>query len=143
MMNAREPDRISRSSVVALALGLLGCVPMVGFLGAILGVVTLYRIGGSGGRLGGRTPAAVGLALGLISTAGWLSLGLGMRQAYAGYSRDLARPTVEYFRHRGRGREGGGSAVRRGAGAHGGGSRGVWSGGKWGARAGAGSSDDA
>jgi hypothetical protein len=98
MMNAREPDRISRSSVVALALGLLGCVPMVGFLGAILGVVTLYRIGGSGGRLGGRTPAAVGLALGLISTAGWLSLGLGMRQAYAGYSRDLARPTVEYFR---------------------------------------------
>jgi hypothetical protein len=96
--NASEPDRISRSAVVALALGLLGCVPMVGFFAAVLGVVTLYRIGGSGGRLGGRTPAAAGMALGLITTAGWLSLGLGMRQAYAGYARDLATPAAEYFR---------------------------------------------
>jgi hypothetical protein len=98
IMNARDPDRISRSAVIALALGLLGCIPLIGFLGAILGVVTLYRIGGSSGRLGGRTPAAVGLALGLITTAAWLSLGLGMRQAYAGYARDLATPTAEYFR---------------------------------------------
>ena len=93
----REPDRISKMAAVSLLASIFFCIPGVGFIAAILGVVSLYRIGGSGGRLGGRTFAAVGLTIGLISTAGWLSIGLGARQAYATYARSMATPMVEYL----------------------------------------------
>ena len=94
---SREPDRISKMATVSLLVSIFFCIPGFGFIAAVLGVVSLYRIGGSGGRLGGRTFAAVGLTIGLISTAGWLSIGLGARQAYATYSRSMATPMVEYL----------------------------------------------
>jgi hypothetical protein len=93
----QEPVRISRNAALSLVAALFCCIPGIGLIAAVLGVVALYRIGGSGGKLGGRTLAAVGLTLGLISTSVWLSLGLGMRQAYATYTQSVAAPMVKYF----------------------------------------------
>lgn len=93
----REPDRISKMAAVSMLAAIFFCIPGMGFFAAVLGVVSLYRIGGSGGRLGGKTFAAVGLTIGLISTAGWLSIGLGARQAYATYSRSMAAPMTDYL----------------------------------------------
>ncbi len=93
----REPDRISRMAAVSLLFAIFFCVPGMGLLAAILGVVSLYRIGGSGGRLGGRTFAAIGLTIGLISTTGWLAVGLGARQAYATYAQGMAVSIVKYL----------------------------------------------
>lgn len=98
-------------SALSLFAAIFFCIPGMGFVAAILGVIALYRIGNAGGRLGGRTFAAVGLTIGLISTAGWLSLGLGARQFYATYTRSMAAPMVEYFRHLERGEVTAASAI--------------------------------
>ena len=96
---SREPERVSRTAMAALVLGLLSCIPMVGMLAAMLGVAALHRIGRSGGRLGGRTFAAVGMTFGLISSILYLSLALGVRQEYANYRRNFVEPAAEYFDH--------------------------------------------
>lgn len=92
-----EPQRVSKTSVLSLVAGLLSCLPLVGMVAAILGVAALHRIGRSGGRLGGRTFAAVGMTFGLIATALWLSVILGVRQEYASYKAVFAAPATEYF----------------------------------------------
>ena len=96
-LSPREPDRVSRLSVAALVLGLLSCLPVVGFIAAVLGVVSLGRIGRSGGRLGGRTFAAVGMTFGLIASILWLSLALGARQEYARYKVRFVEPASAYL----------------------------------------------
>lgn len=97
-INPGEPVRISRNAALSLVAAIFCCIPGFGLIAAVLGVVALYRIGGSGGKLGGRTLAAVGLTLGLISTSAWLSLGLGARQAYSTYKTSVAAPMVEYLK---------------------------------------------
>ena len=94
---AREPDRVSRMAMTSLVLGLLSCLPVLGLVAAILGVVSLARIGRSEGRLGGRTFAAVGMTFGLITSILWLSLALGVRQEYANYARRFVTPASAYF----------------------------------------------
>lgn len=94
-----EPQRVSKTALASLAAGLLSCLPLVGMLAAMLGVAALHRIGRSGGRLGGRTFAAVGMTFGLIATALWLSVILGVRQEYANYSTHFIKPAAAYFDH--------------------------------------------
>lgn len=94
-----EPERLSKTALAALAAGLLSCLPLVGMLAAVTGVAALHRIGRSRGRLGGRTFAAVGMTFGLISTALWLSVILGVRQEYANYTTQFVKPAAAYFGH--------------------------------------------
>lgn len=89
---------LSKLAVASMLAALLSCIPGVGLIAAVLGIVALYRIGGSGGRQGGKTLAGVGMAIGLIASSMYLAVTLGIRQAYAGYRDNMARPTAVYLK---------------------------------------------
>lgn len=96
-MTAQAP-RLSKHAVVAAAMGLLTCVPLVGLLGLFVSIAALYRISVSRGQLGGRTLAFIGLLLASIGSAGWLSLALGARQEYARLQTGLIEPASDFLR---------------------------------------------
>jgi|CXWL01.1.fsa_nt_gi hypothetical protein len=91
------PQRISALAVVSMVCGILCCLPFVGTVGVILGGLAILLIAKSGGRLGGRTLAVVGIVLGIIGTAGWGSAILGARQWFNNYREHFAKPGVALF----------------------------------------------
>lgn len=91
------PVAMSKLAITSMLISLLSCVPGLGLIAAVLGVVALYRIGASKGQLGGRTPAAVGMSIGLIATTVYLAFGLGARQMYVEYAEHYATPAAAYF----------------------------------------------
>lgn len=73
-----EP-RTSIMAVVSFVCSLICCIPILtGMLGAFLGVIALFLIGNSKGRLKGRGLAFAGVALGLLSSLAWIGLAMGM-----------------------------------------------------------------
>lgn len=69
------PSRLSKSSLLSLICGILGCVPFVtGVLAVLLGLVGFVRTGTPGVR--GRWMAIVGVVLGVLSIGGWTVGGL-------------------------------------------------------------------
>lgn len=79
-----EP-RVSALAVCSLVFGLVCCIPGSGLLATILGGAGMVRISKSEGRLSGRTLSFIGIALGIMSTAGWLAIGVGCGQAYSAF----------------------------------------------------------
>ncbi len=69
-------SRLSLLAVAALALSLPCFVPGAGALAVIIAVVALIVIGRSRGARRGRPAAIIGMSLGVISTAIWVSIGL-------------------------------------------------------------------
>ncbi len=73
---AFAPAKTSGAAVASLVLGILGCVPAIaGLLAVILGIVGLRSTGRPGVR--GRGLAVAGLILGGLSLLGWSAAGVG------------------------------------------------------------------
>jgi Domain of unknown function (DUF4190) len=89
-----SPRRVSGLAVSSLIFGILCCLPGSGLIGVILGGAGLVSIAKSEGRLSGRTLAFAGLTLGILGTALWLAIGVGMRQGWAILGRQVFEPTV-------------------------------------------------
>lgn len=88
---APRPPRTSLAAVFSLVLGILAiiacCIPFanlsVGVVAAILGIVALVVIAGSGGSVKGRGMATTGLILGVVGAALGLTFFLGSRAIQA------------------------------------------------------------
>jgi len=73
----------SGAAVASLICGILGCIPFItSLLAVILGIVGIKST--SGGRAGGRGLAIAGLILGLLGIGGWSLFGGGMYALYIG-----------------------------------------------------------
>jgi Domain of unknown function (DUF4190) len=68
------PSKISAAAITSLVLGILGCVPfLTGLLAIIFGIVGIQTTSNPAVR--GRGMAIAGLVLGLISIIGWAGFG--------------------------------------------------------------------
>jgi hypothetical protein len=86
-MEPTEPEGPVRLSVLALSsavLGFLCCIPGVGVIGSILGLLGIIRISQSDGRLAGRGLAFTGLVLGILGTVLWIAAVVGMMATLTG-----------------------------------------------------------
>jgi hypothetical protein len=76
-----QPPRTSGAAIASLILGILGCIPLVtGILAVILGAVGLSAT--KKPNVGGRGLAIAGLVLGLVSIIGWTGFGGVMGWVY-------------------------------------------------------------
>lgn len=82
-----EPARTSVLAVLSLIASLLCCVPSLGLLGVLLGVVAIIFITGSKGRLGGMGLAIAGVVIGLLVSAVWLLLAFGAITGFKEFSK--------------------------------------------------------
>jgi len=71
---AAQPPRSNGLAITALIMGILSCIPGVGLLAILFGLLGMGKA--KDPRVGGKGLAMVGLLLGLLGTIGW---------AYAGY----------------------------------------------------------
>ena len=79
----QQPRGTSGAAIGSLICGILGCIPFVtSVLAIILGIVGIKATGG--GRAGGRGMAIAGLILGLLGIGGWSLFGGGMYALYIG-----------------------------------------------------------
>src|SRR4051812_23200575 len=69
-----QPPRSNGLAITALIMGILSCIPGVGLLAILFGLLGMGKA--KDPRVGGKGLAMVGLLLGLLGTIGW---------AYAGY----------------------------------------------------------
>lgn len=75
---AEAEPRTSIVAVVSIICSLICLIPVLtGMLGAFLGVIALFLIGGSSGRLKGRGFAFGGVVLGLLTSMLWIGFLLG------------------------------------------------------------------
>ncbi|MBC7771442.1 MAG: DUF4190 domain-containing protein [Pyrinomonadaceae bacterium] len=65
------PQRTSGLAIASLICSLIVCLPGLGVIGLILGVIAFMVIGGSNGRLKGRGLAMAGIILGLVVSVVW------------------------------------------------------------------------
>src|SRR5690554_4311904 len=71
------PQRLSIPAVLALISSLVCCIPGLGVLGVLLGLVGILSISRSNGRLTGMPAAIAGMALGVLVTVAWVALAVG------------------------------------------------------------------
>lgn len=96
-----DPPRTSLLAIFSIICAIpCACLPIVGIvpglLGVTLGAVSLGLIKRSNGRLSGRTPAVVGIFLGLLMVVLNVALLIGMTQAYT-YYQNTMQPVAETF----------------------------------------------
>lgn len=84
MMN--EPPKTSALAVVSLVLSFVGCRLPVGLLGSLLGLVSLFGISGSQGRVTGKGLAIAAIIIGLINTGLWIGGGLAVKAGIGMYT---------------------------------------------------------
>lgn len=70
-------SRTSIMAILSLITGGLCCLPITGPVAVALGGASLFSIARSEGRLTGKPMAVIGLVLGLISAAVWVSVAVG------------------------------------------------------------------
>ena len=96
--SAAAPRRGNGPAIASLVCGLLGCVPfLTGLAAVILGIIGLRKTRDP--RVSGRGMAIAGLVLGALSFGGWavmgLSVGLGLSAAFT--SAEPVRKVAEQF----------------------------------------------
>jgi len=67
------PPVASKLAIASLICSMIFCLPL-GLLGALLGAIAFFVIGGSNGRLKGRGMAMAGVGIGLAATGGWIGV---------------------------------------------------------------------
>lgn len=77
------PERTSIPAVLSIVSSAICCIPGAGVLGALLGVLGLVNIARSGGRLGGRVLAVLGIVLGLLFSVMWVGISLAVAAGFA------------------------------------------------------------
>ena len=94
----QDPDLQSTPTnvpaVLSLVAGLLLCIPATGLIAIPLGLIGMRRAKRMGGN--GRTPARVGLVLGIINVLWWPALLIGALAQHRTYQ--LGRPAIESTR---------------------------------------------
>lgn len=76
------PQRTNGPAIASLVLGILGCIPILtGLLAVIFGIIGLKKTRDP--QVGGKALAIVGLVLGLLSIASWGVFGGAMYMGYA------------------------------------------------------------
>ncbi|MGP1309648.1 MAG: hypothetical protein ACTS27_05570 [Phycisphaerales bacterium] len=70
-------QRLSIPAVLSLVSSLICCIPGLGVLAVLLGLLGMVSISRSNGRLTGMPAAIVGMALGVLVTVGWVALAVG------------------------------------------------------------------
>jgi hypothetical protein len=74
---AVNPSRISKSALFSLIFGILGCIPFVtSILAIVLGIIGFFAAGKPGMR--GRWMAVVGILLAVISIGLWSTVGIAL-----------------------------------------------------------------
>ena len=84
----RGPERTSVLAIGSFVFSLLCCIPGLGVVGALLGILAILMIGGST-RVKGRGFAIAGLVLGLLTTVVWIGIAVaagGVLQKIGGYA---------------------------------------------------------
>ncbi|MFG0328155.1 MAG: DUF4190 domain-containing protein [Phycisphaerales bacterium JB037] len=74
-----RPVRTSSLAVASLILGIV-CLPGLGVLAVLIGVIALFAIRASAGRVSGAGLAAGGIVMGLIATTLWVMVVFGVAQ---------------------------------------------------------------
>jgi hypothetical protein len=88
------PQQTNGPAIVSLICGILGCVPILtGLLAVIFGIIGIKKTRDP--QVGGKALAIVGLVLGILSIAGWSVFGGAMYVAYA--ASQPARPVARQF----------------------------------------------
>lgn len=81
-----EPQRTSALAITSLVLSILGLIScpfmVLGTLGFLLGIVGLYFVSTSNGRLAGRGLAISGVIVGLLSIVVGMAVWIGMSQMF-------------------------------------------------------------
>lgn len=91
-----EPERASLLAIMALVFGIICFIPFLGVLGIVFGIAGLIVINRSRGRLAGTGMAIAGLILGLLFTALWGAIAIGMSQALGYVVREIVKPTGQF-----------------------------------------------
>jgi hypothetical protein len=87
------PSRLSKSALFSFIFGLLGCIPfLTGIVALILAIVGLVATGKPGVR--GRWMAVVGIILAILSIGFWSTAGLGIAASWAGIKSAVAVMTA-------------------------------------------------
>ncbi len=73
-----EAERTSLMAIGSLVCSLICCIPGLGLLGSLMGVIALIGISGSRGRVGGKGLAISGIILGLLVSVIWVGLMIGI-----------------------------------------------------------------
>lgn len=82
---------------MALVFGIICFIPFLGVLGIVFGIAGLIVINRSRGRLAGTGMAIAGLILGLLFTALWGAIAIGMSQALSYVVREIVKPTNQFM----------------------------------------------
>lgn len=77
MPDESVPARTSVLAILSLVSSLICCIPGLGALGAVLGGLSLIRIGSSNGRRTGKGLAITGIVIGLIVSILWVFIFIG------------------------------------------------------------------
>lgn len=86
------PSRLSIPAVLSLIAGLLCCLPGMGVLAMLLGVLGAISVSRSRGGLGGMPAAIGGMALGLLSTIAWIVLAWGAGSGLSFWATNITPP---------------------------------------------------
>src|SRR5690606_15981747 len=79
-------------AVLSLVSSLLCCIPGLGVLAVFLGLLGVFTISRSNGRLTGMPAAIVGMALGVVATVAWVAVGVGAGSAYNFWQINITAP---------------------------------------------------
>jgi len=96
-----QPKQSNGAAIGSLICGILGCVPVITSLCAvILGFVGISKA--KDPRVGGKAMAIIGLLLGIVGLIGWSAGGYGIYRGYA-FLKELILPSSQFFEALGNG----------------------------------------
>lgn len=91
-----RPQRLSIPAVLSLVSSIVCCIPGMGVLGVLLGLLAMWTITRSEGRLTGMPAAVIGMALGVLVTVGWVVTAMGAGSAYNMWQVNITRPMANF-----------------------------------------------
>lgn len=91
-------QKTSGLAIAALVCSLIVCVPGLGVIGLILGLIAMFTIGSSDGRVRGKGLAAAAIILGLLVSTAWIGGGIAFYRANEGLQKHVHEPTYSAFK---------------------------------------------
>jgi hypothetical protein len=90
------PQRLSIPAVLSLVTSLVCCIPGLSVLAVLLGLLGLFTISRSNGRLTGMPAAIVGMALGVLVTVGHVVLAMGVGSGLNFWATNITPPVARF-----------------------------------------------
>jgi hypothetical protein len=98
-----EPSRTSALAIVSLVTSFICCIPGLGVVAMLLGIISLITIGSSHGRVTGRGAALAGIIIGLAVSAIQGAIGFGVLQGATFYTKQMQPAAFSFFESAGAG----------------------------------------